>query len=114
ERDQALGRDVVPALSRRLRDLGLDGALAALTIQPRAFDAHIAPRNNDRAGKTVARCWKALDGIGLGLHVKRDLELSLTIKARADQLPPSARRLLTAARKASELWANFPEGALFA
>src|SRR4051794_23071006 len=36
EKDQALPRDAVPALSRRLRDLGLDNALVALTVQPRA------------------------------------------------------------------------------
>ena len=115
EKDQALARDAVPGLSRQLRDLGLDGALVALTIQPRAFDSHLVPRNNaDQAGRTVALCWKAVESIGLGLHLKRDLELSLTVKARPDQLPAAARRLLNAAGKPSELWANFPEGALFA
>ncbi len=115
ERDQALPRDAVPEMARRLRDLGLDRAVAALSVQPRAFDSLVAAQgSNDPARRTVARCWKALDGVGLGLHLKRDLELSLTVKARTEQLPPGARRLLAASSKASELWAGFPEDALFA
>jgi hypothetical protein len=114
DKDQALPRDGVPELSRRLRDLGLDRAVAALTIQPRAFDALLASKQDDPAARMVARCWKGLDGVGLGLHLKRDLELSLTIKARPDKLPPSVRRVLAAPSKASELWAGFPEDALFA
>jgi hypothetical protein len=115
DRDQALARDTQPELSRRLIDLGLDSALVALVIQPRAFDAQLTPRGNaDQAMQTLSRCWKALEGIGLGLHLKRDLELTLTVKARVEQLPAAARRFLAAGSRASALWANFPDNALFA
>jgi hypothetical protein len=115
EKDQALPRGAVPVLSRRMHDLGLDSALAALTIQPRAFDAHIAGKGNtEQANRTLTRCWRALEGIGLGLHLKRDLELTLAVKARTEQLPPSARRLLAVSARGSDLLASFPEDALLA
>jgi hypothetical protein len=114
DRDQALPRDTVPTLSRRIRDLGLDSALVALIIQPRAFDAHMNRPAALPPLRTLARCWKALDTVGLGLHCKRDLELTLTVKARAEQLPPSARRLLAAWNRPSDLWASFPDDALLA
>jgi hypothetical protein len=109
DKDQALAQDAVPALSRRLRELGLDGALVAVAIGPRALDAHMAEKS-DPGSKAISRIWRAVDGIGLGLHVQRDLQLTLTIKARGSL----ASRLLRTAARASELWGSIPDGALFA
>ena len=114
ERDKSLDAKAKPPLARRLEDLNLDGALVALTIEPRSFDAAVAGKAaTDPAAKTVAGYWKALQGVGLGVHLHRDLQLSLTIKARTDQLPASARRFLASASKTSELWSSFPDNALF-
>ena len=113
--DRTLAVDAKPPLARRLEDLGLDRALLALTLNPRVLDdAVVGKVSGDSATKLVAACWKALQGVGLGVHLDRDLRISLTIKARTDQLPAPARRFLASAGRASEVWPAFPDHALFA
>lgn len=114
ERDLKLASDAEPALTKRLRDLSLDRALAALVIQPRAFDSAVVAKEGDPASQAVVKCWKALDAVGLGLTIGKEVELSLVLKGKPEQLPPAARRFLTSAAKASELWGSFPDDALFA
>jgi hypothetical protein len=116
--------DSDPPLAGRLKDLGLDRAVVALTINPRAFDEAIrgtplqktAPGKaaSDPAGKTFATFWKAVQAVGMGIHVERDLRFTLTVQAKTEQLPAPARRFLSSAARTSELWGSFPDNALLA
>jgi hypothetical protein len=105
---------------RQLRLLGADRALAALWINPRAFDAEME-RNLAQARATDAavqraflRYWKAIEGAALALAVDRDARLTLSVRARTDDLPPAAKRLFAGGAIRSDLWDRFPEDALFA
>jgi hypothetical protein len=107
-----------PAVARQLRLLGADKNLASLWINPRAFEPDMEQKSAAAVGpeaavlQNVLRHWKTLDGIALGFDVRKDLELSLTVRVRTDALPAATRRLLTEAARPSELWDRFPEGAL--
>jgi hypothetical protein len=117
DRDRAVSAGAEPAVALRLRELGLERALLALWINPRAFDADVqarAVRSADAGARTFAAIWKALQSIGLAVNLDRDLALTLAVRARPDELPASARRFLTEAARPSELWRSFPEDALFA
>ncbi len=109
-----------PPLTRRLRQAGTEGALLTLWVNPRAFDAEVTARAavaaapEERALRTFATWWKALDGLTLSLRLDGDLSLDLALQARPADLPPALRRLLTEADKPSELWQVFPENALVA
>ncbi len=93
EREQALA-DQIPPLAVRLKDLGLDRAMLALAVNPRAFDDLVASKAASvPAAKTIAAFWKALEAVGIGVHLERDIRLSLTIKAKPEQMPASVRRL---------------------
>src|SRR5262249_40224327 len=109
EQDKALATDARPPQVRRLEELGLDRAFAALALNPRAFDRAIADKAaEDHAAKTFASYWKALEGVGLAVHLDRGLHFSLTIKAKTQQLPAPAKKFLASASKPSELWSSFP------
>jgi hypothetical protein len=117
---QLIERDLIaqkdkgePPLTKRLRELGLEKAFAALLVRPRTFDAAVAAKD-DPGSKTVAKVWKSVDNLGLGLTIGREVEISLALKGKADQLPPPIRRLLVGTTKASDLWSAFPQDALFA
>lgn len=119
ERDRKAG-DTEPAVAKQLRLLGADRALAAVWINPRAFDAemeHNAKRAKDADAvvqRAFLRYWKALDGIALSLALETDARLTLALRARTDDLPPAAKRLFAEAAKRSEVWDRFPEDALLA
>jgi hypothetical protein len=116
ERNRAAA-DPEPRVSSRLRELGIDKAFVALWVNPRAFDPAVTARAEDPAdagAKAFAGIWKALDGLGLAVHLDRDLRLSLAVRARTAELPSSAKRFLAEASKPGELWRYFPEGALVA
>jgi hypothetical protein len=116
EQDLTLPAGARPPLARRLQDLSLDTALLAVTLNPRALDEAVAAQAADHpAARTLAGMWKALEGVGVGVHFDCDLRLSLTIKARPEALPPAAaRRFLVSSGKASELWSAFPDNAILA
>ncbi len=123
---QAIDRDRRPTegepeLARQLRLLGADRRLAALWINPRAFDgdmekkAAASPKPSEAAfARGFLACWKALDGIALTFDVDRDAGLSLALRARPQDLPAAARRLFAAAAGPSELWERFPADAFLA
>lgn len=94
--------DAEPALVRQMRELHLDGALVGLLLNPRPWDGAVAAKSDEPAARMAARAWKALGGVGLGLHLERDVRLSLSIQMRTDDLPAPARRFLVEASKASE------------
>jgi hypothetical protein len=115
EQDLDLAANARPPQARRLGALNLDDALLAVTLNPRAFDEAVAARSAEGpAARTLAGIWKALQGVGLGVHLDRDLRLSLTVKARAEDLPAPARRFLLSGSKASGVWSAFPDNALLA
>ncbi|HEX5272675.1 MAG TPA: hypothetical protein VFW33_19395, partial [Gemmataceae bacterium] len=119
ERDRAKG-DAEPAVARQLRLLGADRALAAVWINPRAFDAEMAYNLGRAKGaeavvqRAFLRYWKALDGEAIALALEKDARLTLSLRARADELPPAAKRLLSEAARPSDLWDRFPADALLA
>jgi len=113
ERDAALAKDAEAPLAKRLRELALEKSFAALLIRPRAFDAAVSAKD-DPGSKTIAKCWKALDNLGLGLNVGREVEISLAMKGKTDQMPAPIAKLLKGATKPSELWSAVPEDAMFA
>jgi hypothetical protein len=118
--DQAarLPETAPPPLATRLRKLGGDGALFALWVNPRAFDADIAAKRQadpqDAGLRAFESYWKALDGILFAVRLERDFSLNLAVEARPAALPPAARRFLAAAAQPSEMWRFFPDDALFA
>jgi hypothetical protein len=107
-----------PVVSRQLRLLGADRNLAALWINPRAFEPDMEQRAAAAVGpeaavlQNVLRHWKTIDGLALGFDVHKDLELSLGLRLRLEALPAATRRLLTEMARPSELWDRFPEDAL--
>jgi hypothetical protein len=107
-------------LMRRLRQSGSEGALLTLWVNPRAFDAEVAARvggaaaNEERAVRTFATWWKALDGLTLSVRLDGDLSVELALQGRRTALPPALRQLLTEGDKPSELWPVLPENALLA
>jgi hypothetical protein len=110
-----------PLVARELRRLGADKDLAALWINPRAFEPELqrkaeAARGNDASVlRSLLAYWKAVDGIvfTLALH-KDDAEFSFTLGVKEDQLLPGGRRFFTGAVKPSKLWSRFPDNALLA
>ncbi len=101
-----------------LRQLGADKALAALWLNPRAFEPHVkqmvrATRGPDRAiFETFHKYWKALEGAALAVSVGTDLQVKLAIRAQPDQLPVPLRRFLNEESTPSSLWQYFPADAL--
>jgi hypothetical protein len=114
DREQKLAADAPPPLAKLLTALKLDQAFVSLAINPRAWDTSISESSTDPGAPAFVSCWKALQGIGMALHLDTDIRLSLSLAMRTSDLPASARRFLTSAGKPSELWAYCPEHALFA
>lgn len=121
ERDQRKGAKAAATISGQLQQLGLDQALLALWINPRAFEPELELRaTEDRPGveavpfRTLLRYWKALDGIGLGLSLKEEVRLDVALRGRFEALPEPARRFLKAATEQSAVWRQFPAEPLFA
>jgi hypothetical protein len=106
-------------IGRQFRLLGVDRPLAALWINPRAFDRALTEKaaeakgSQARALRTLLNYWNALEGVALTVRVERDISVSLSIRARLEELAPAARRFLSAAAEPSELWQRFPDDALF-
>jgi hypothetical protein len=106
------------AVAGHLRQLGAERALAAVWVNPRAFDAEM--RHNlekaEGASKVVQeaflRYWDALDGAALSLALEKDARLTLALRARSEALPPAAKRLFAEAARPSAVWDRFPDDAL--
>lgn len=102
------------------RELGMQGRLVSLWVNPRAFDAELQQRLAAVQGaeaaalRTLWTYWQGLDGVGVSLGLETDLRLGLTVQARSDVWPIAARQFLTTAAEPSELWNHFPEDALLA
>jgi hypothetical protein len=111
-------QEVEPFVTRQLRLLGIEKSVAALWVNPRAFDAGLQQKIDSATGaqaialRTLSAYWKALDGIAVSVALDKDLALSLAVRAKFDRLPASARNFLRAAAQASELWHFLPDNAL--
>jgi hypothetical protein len=101
-------------LPQRLRDLGVDQALATLWINPRSFDAAMqerlkaAPAAEQAFLANFLRYWKATQGVALALEADRDIGVRLAIELDHDRLPESARRLLAGLEKPADFWKALP------
>ncbi|MBL8795513.1 MAG: hypothetical protein JNM56_16530 [Planctomycetia bacterium] len=111
----------VPAIGRRLTQLGAERALLALWINPRAFDAELARKEQSPENeaervflRTFRIYWQALEGLVLSVVQQQGLEFNLALRVKPDGLPPSARKFLTEAAQRSELWSTFPPDAILA
>jgi hypothetical protein len=109
-----------PPVARHLRLLGADKPLAALWVNPRAFEKALEQKAATAAGaeatslKTLLVYWKALDGIALSVTLQQDFGLTLAVRARLEQLPAPARKFLSTAAQPSELWDCVPKNAMLA
>jgi hypothetical protein len=123
DRDREAPKDADSPIAAQLRQLGVNHCLAALWVNPRAFDAVLfeqaLQRQADTASeprtvalRTLSVYWKALEGIALSVSLDKDFALALAVRAKLDQLPPSAQRFLRAAAQPSEVWQHFPDNAL--
>ncbi|HLJ93589.1 MAG TPA: DUF3352 domain-containing protein [Gemmataceae bacterium] len=110
--------DAESPVARQFRLLGVGKSLAALWINPRAFDAALQQNAAAAVGvqavalRTLLVYWKALEGIALSVALEKDLAVSVAVRASVEQMPPSARQLLRTAEQPSEVWQRFPEDAL--
>ncbi len=105
-------------LGKQLRQAGVEQALAALWINPRAVEPELRHKaKSSREPEATAlgallRYWQALDAVVLGLTAEEVVEVRLTLLARSSDLPAPAQRLLRAAAQPSELWQRFPPQAM--
>jgi hypothetical protein len=108
------------ALMVALLRAGANQALAALWVNPRAFDADLerqaarAHAEEAQGLSTFRRYWQALDSFVVSADVTPDPEVRLSIQGRKEALPAAAQKLLTTASEASDLWRRFPADAIFA
>jgi hypothetical protein len=109
-----------PPIGRQLRLLGVERPLAALWLNPRAFEPDLQRKADQAKGaaavalKTLMVYWKALDGLALTADLQKEFKLRLAVRGRIDELPPSARRFLRTAAEPSKLWDAIPEKAMLA
>ncbi len=111
----------MPDVTRRLRELDAERALFALWLNPLrlrrrgGIQGRRAPAERVATVKHFATYWKALDSVVVSLTpADRDINLSLGVRARVEELPPAARRLFREASAPSAVWRRFPETALLA
>jgi hypothetical protein len=109
-----------PFVARQLRQLGAERRLAALWVNPRAFEAEMerkastAKEQEAVVTRAFLAYWKGVEGVALSFDLQRDAEVSLALRARPDQLPPGARHFFAGLARPSELWERFPDDALLA
>jgi hypothetical protein len=110
-----------PAILSHLRQLGADRSLAALWINPRAFDASFEQKAKQLQGveatvlQTIQVHWKAVNGIALSATIKEsEVKLALALSAETELLPATAKVIFSGENKPSSLWSAFPDKALLA
>lgn len=120
DQDRTLGASEEPPVARQLRLLGADRQLASLWINPPIFTPEIEGKAARAAGaeasvlKHFLAYWKALEGIALTADMGREFEFSLAVRARTEQLPKAAQRLLEQSSRPADLWNRFPDNPLLA
>lgn len=118
ERDELAPVDAEPAIAGQLRQQGIKQALAALWINPRAFESALEHKIAMSAGaqtvalKAMLRYWRAIDGFSVACNIEEQLEFQIAMRANASRLPEPAQRLFASAVGSSSLWSAFPERAI--
>ncbi len=110
-----------PAILHHLRRLDADKALAALWINPRAFDLSFEQKAKQLQGteatfmQRIQAHWKAVDGIAFSATIKEsEVKLALALSAKTDLLPTAAKAVFSGEARPSDLWRAFPDNALLA
>jgi hypothetical protein len=107
-----------PPVARQFRLLGVGQPLAALWINPRAFVPALEQKASSAEGapavplRALLGYWKALEGIAVSLVLEKDVAVSLAVRGRTTQLPPSAVRFLNTAAEPSSVAESFPVNAV--
>lgn len=109
----AQGKEPASPLPRSLGRAGADRALAALWLNPRAFDDDLRGKSvgadpQSQVIKVFLKYWQALDGIVLSASLGAEPEIRLSVQARPADVPESIRALFSKDNEASELWQRFP------
>jgi hypothetical protein len=110
ERDLGKAADTSP-WPARFRRAGAEQSLAALGINPRAFELFPKPAAGEKPQGFPA-LWRALDGILVTLSADQSIEVRLSLQGRPADMPPWARALFSETPAPSLLWQRFPEQAL--
>lgn len=110
ERDLGKAADSSP-WPARFRRAGSEQSLAALGINPRAFELFPRPAKSDQPQGFPA-LWRALDGVFVTLEGDQSIEVRLSLQGRPADMPPWARTLFSETPAPSLLWQRFPEQAL--
>ncbi|MCE9533157.1 MAG: hypothetical protein K8T89_18825, partial [Planctomycetes bacterium] len=103
-----------------MQRLGLGNALAAILVNPRAFDAELASSENLAKDepktflKEFRRYWKAVDALGVYADIRKDLEIGLALQVRKEELPAAGQKLFAELGQPSAVWKVIPEDALLA
>jgi hypothetical protein len=106
-----------PAVARQLREMGLERAVLAVWLNPRAYDAPINEKGSkpdDPGARQFAALWKGLQVAGFGLELGKEIDAKFVVRARPGELPATARKFFLEASKSSELWKAIPEDPLLA
>src|SRR5262249_19152592 len=106
-----------PPLVREFRLLGINKPLAALWVNPRAFDSEVQRKAAQAKGphaaalQTLLRAWQSLRGIAFSVILEQDLELAISVRARLSDLPSGVRRFFQTASEPANLWQHVPDDA---
>ena len=92
ELDEKASVEEEPPVARQLRLLGVERRLAALWLNPRAFQAELQAKA--LSGKPEERAvlthfltyWKALEGVAISLTLDKDVALSLSVRPQQQPL----------------------------
>lgn len=118
--DQAVdGTKEESVAGKQLKKLGCDKSLAAIWVNPRAFDADLRSKLRESKGpdsvalKTFQKYWEALDSLAFDFTIgKQEIECRLAVLAQEDKMPPGGRKFFAGEAKPSELWGRFPENSI--
>ena len=106
------------ALRDHLQKAGSEKDVAALWINPRAFDADVKQKEKDLPGpdgdllKEFLEHWAAFEGIVASLAWHDTLEVKFTLFANEKALPAATRRMFTEPAKPSDVWRRLPDDAI--
>ncbi|HLN28976.1 MAG TPA: hypothetical protein VK395_14610 [Gemmataceae bacterium] len=109
-----------PFIARQLAMLGPKKPLAALWLNPRAFEKALQKKADAAQGtqaaslKTLLKYWKAVEGVVFAITLQEDFGVSVAVRSRVELLPASARRFLSTAAERTDLWERVPKDAILA
>ncbi len=106
----------LPPIALHLNKVSADKSLLSLWLNPRAFDAELKQKANGSPEGILLHAflkyWSAFDAIIVSCSAQDNLEVKLTILAREQDLPASARPFFMEPARPAELWQRFPDDAI--